>query len=297
MTNEALIGEWLESHVPGARLERTWPLEGGISTAMTAFEFSMPADETLRRILRKPSEWRLRQNPKAAEHEFRLLGALHAHGVPVQRPCAFIQPGDALVIEYLQGAPEIDPIDKSAFVARYAQQLAAIHAIDWETLGLEFLTREEKGYPNPWKGSNETLREPEIRAVVEPREVRSTGAVLRHGDFWPGNVLWREGAITGVIDWEEALIGDPLADLGICRLDLWWVLGEEASDEFTERYGELTGLDLSELPYWDLCASLRPMANLEDWAGSYPALGRPDITYETMARDHQAFVARALKNL
>jgi len=29
--------------------------------------------------------------------------------------------------------------------------------------------------------------------------------VVLHGDYWPGNVLWRDGRLVGVIDWEEAV--------------------------------------------------------------------------------------------
>jgi hypothetical protein len=35
-----------------------------------------------------------------------------------------------------------------------------------------------------------------------------------HGDLWCGNVLVRDGAVSGVVDWEEAeLRGEPLRDL------------------------------------------------------------------------------------
>ncbi|MBC8065549.1 MAG: phosphotransferase, partial [Chlorobia bacterium] len=113
---------------------------------------------------------------------------------------------------------------------------------------------------------------------------------------WPGNVLWKDGEIAGVIDWEEAQIGEPLADLAICRLDLWWILGEKASNEFTRFYHERNPIDLSDMPYWDLCASLRPMKGIEYWASSYPPLGRADVTESTMVRDHAEFVERALRN-
>jgi aminoglycoside phosphotransferase (APT) family kinase protein len=33
-------------------------------------------------------------------------------------------------------------------------------------------------------------------------------------------VLWRDGRIVAVIDWEDAQVGDPLADLANTRLEL-----------------------------------------------------------------------------
>jgi hypothetical protein len=75
------------------------------------------------------------------------------------------------------------------------------------------------------------------------------------------------------------------------------VLGEAAAEGITRRYQALRPIDLSDLPYWDLCASLRPISNIDEWASSYPPLGRPDVTEATMNRDHQAFVAQALASL
>jgi len=63
--------------------------------------------------------------------------------------------------------------------------------------------------------------EPELPAVVA--RVERACAMLRcyrsprtvvHGDLWCGNVLVRDGVVTGVVDWEEAeLRGEPLRDL------------------------------------------------------------------------------------
>jgi aminoglycoside phosphotransferase (APT) family kinase protein len=152
---------------------------------------------------------------------------------------------------------------------------------------------------NRREASNHSLREEKIRDALDAAgsPPRSNPHVLCHGDFWPGNVLWRDGEIAAVIDWEDCLIGEPLADVAICRLDLWWILGEAAAGDFTACYQSQTGLDLGSLPYWDLRASLRPIRNIEEWAQSYSPLGRPDVTEETMRRDHQAFVAQALSKL
>ena len=27
---------------------------------------------------------------------------------------------------------------------------------------------------------------------------------LMHGDYWPGNTLWKDGRLVGIIDWEDA---------------------------------------------------------------------------------------------
>ena len=122
-------------------------------------------------------------------------------------------------------------------------------------------------------------------------------AALLHGDYWPGNLLWNEGQLVAVIDWEVAQLGDPLADLCISRLDMLWLLGTEAMQEFTEAYRSQTTIDFTNLPYWDLCTALRPMGQIAEWASVYPALGRTDITEQSMRADHRLFVEQALAKL
>jgi aminoglycoside phosphotransferase (APT) family kinase protein len=48
-------------------------------------------------------------------------------------------------------------------------------------------------------------------------------AVWVHGDLLPGNVLTREGRLTGIIDWSAAGIGDPA-----CEAMLAWAMPAEA---------------------------------------------------------------------
>lgn len=40
---------------------------------------------------------------------------------------------------------------------------------------------------------------------------------LVHGDFGSNNVLAQAGSVTGVLDWEHALVGDPLYDVATAR--------------------------------------------------------------------------------
>ena len=54
-------------------------------------------------------------------------------------------------------------------------------------------------------------------------------AVLLHSDFHPGNVLWRYGRVSGVVDWPGACSGPAAADVGHCRINLLTMGAEVAS--------------------------------------------------------------------
>lgn len=52
-----------------------------------------------------------------------------------------------------------------------------------------------------------------VTEALEQRLQIERAPGLMHGDFWCGNVLRAEGRISGVVDWEHALLGgDPLRD-------------------------------------------------------------------------------------
>lgn len=121
--------------------------------------------------------------------------------------------------------------------------------------------------------------------------------VLLHGDHWPGNILWRDGRIAAVIDWEDAALGDPLDDVAISRLEILWAFGIEAMQDFTARYRAMTAVDFVNLPYWDLYAALRPASKIAEWAEGWPEWGRTDITEATMREGHRRFIAQAVEKL
>lgn len=299
MTTQDRIQSVINRHMPGASLVQTWPLSGGISAQMTAFEVERQG-VCQKLIARQPNKWWFEQRPNAAQVEFDALRSLFKQGLPVQKPLFVEEQSEAVphpffVMRYIEGRPDIAPTNVDSYLQKYADQLVAIHRTSTQNLGIESGLAES--LPNR-QTFNEALREPEIRAALTDRKRPDLNpSVLRHGDFWPGNILWRDGEIAAVIDWEEATIGNPLADLAICRLDLLWILDFDAVDKFTQLYQAQMNLALDDLPWWDLWASLRPAANLPEWAPAYTALGRPDITAETMTRDHQAFVTQALKKL
>jgi aminoglycoside phosphotransferase (APT) family kinase protein len=108
-----------------------------------------------------------------------------------------------------------------------------------------------------------------------------------HGDVWPGNLLWRRGRLQAVIDWEDAAIGDPLADLANARLELFIAQGEDAMAALTRHYLALSEIDAAALPLWDLWAALRPIAGLPGWGLA------PEVERRLQER-HRAFTDRAM---
>jgi aminoglycoside phosphotransferase (APT) family kinase protein len=286
---------------PRAKLLRHWALKGGLSAEVTALEIRRGAGTTATVIVRRHGELDRMRNPNIAADEFRLLQYLQpldvAAPIPVHLDTSCtIFPTPYLVMDYVDGAVDLQGGPADAHLAAMARQLARIHRIDDSTETLAFLPPAARIIQ--WlldhrpAVPDRSMSERRIRAVLEaawpwPQHNRS---VLLHGDFWPGNIVWRGDALAAVIDWEDAERGDPLRDLGITRLDLLWAYGENAMDAFTRHYQSLAPIDMTNLPLWDLCAALRPAGRLAEWAGDPSRLPQ-------MLDRHALFIDRAFVEL
>ncbi|WP_026872788.1 phosphotransferase family protein [Inquilinus limosus] len=281
---------------PGARLRTVRPLAGGVSAQVVALEVAHPDGRAETLVLRRHGATDLARDPDVATHEFRLLQALQAAGVPAPAPLHLdtsgtILPTPFLLQGFVEGDTEDVPADPDDHMRRLAEALAAIHRVP--ASAVPFLPRQEdqaaaliaRHRPEP----DETLAESRLRAALAaawPPPRRSPIALL-HGDFWPGNLLWRGGRLQAVVDWEDAAVGAPLADLANARLELFIAHGEDAVAALTRHYLALSEIDTTALPLWDLWAALRPIAGLPGW-GLEPEEER------RLRERHRAFTGRAL---
>lgn len=290
--NEAQKFEQLVQQIaPDSKLVRLWELTGGVSAQVTALEIERVNGRREKIVVRQHGEADLRGNPQIAADEFKLLQQLKAAGLPVPAPYYLDQP--YLVVEYIEGTTEFNPANLSDFIVQFATQLARIHRLTTSDLDLSFLPKQativaEKLGQRPTI-LDDSLDEGRIRDALEsvwplPQQNQ---AVLLHGDYWPGNLLWRVGQLAAVLDWEDAAVGDPLSDVGNGRLELLWAFGKEAIELFTNCYKSLTTIDFTNLPYWDLYAALRPASKLSQWGLD------PDIE-QKMRQRHKWFVEQAL---
>lgn len=286
---------------PGGRLLRAWPLTGGVSAQVTGLEIAGPDGRAQKLVMRRHGAADLAANPRIAADEFRLLQIVRAAGVAAPEPCLLDESNTIfatpyLVMEFVEGAPEFAPAERGSYIAQLAAQLAGIHKVDGARPELAFLPRQAERYAALARRQparpDESFEERQARAVLAsacPPPQHNQPALL-HGDYWPGNILWNGGRLAAVIDWEDAAVGDPLADLANIRLELLWAFGAEAMQDFTRQYLAAHPLDLAALGYWELYAGLRPAGAFADWA--------PDEQTRTRMRERHAwFVAQALARL
>ncbi len=260
----------------------------------------LPDGSPKKLVLRQYGDTNLKADPQIATHEYQLLELLHSKSLPVPEPfyadesCQTLS-SPYILVEFIDGQTVEEPSDVANFVRQMADVLARVHAVN--AASLSFLSDQQEAFTKkltvqPEK-PDESLSESRIRDVLAKYwpPTQQNQSRLLHGDFWPGNTMWKEGRLVGVIDWEDAGVGDPLADLGNGRLEILMFFGAEAMEVFSQHYVSLLpALDYGNLPYWDLCAALRPAGKMASW-------GLDEATLHKLQTGHKEFVEQALAKL
>jgi aminoglycoside phosphotransferase (APT) family kinase protein len=277
---------------------------------MHAVELVGSDGERRRVVVRRYGAWRVEHDPLVAEREWTTLSALARAGIPAPRPIWIDADGavfgcPTLVTSHLPGRGVLAPRDEADWVRQLAETLGRIHAVRLEASELERLVEQRDGlaellaHDTPPPRLAEQPGGAEVWSAMRrwSPHLDSSAIALVHGDYWPGNTLWRYGRLTGVVDWEQARRGDPAQDVGCCRLDLALLAGGEAPEAFLRAYEATTGRSLDKLFFWDLYMATRAMEELEHWISGYHDLGRTDITLgiarDRLARFTTAALARA----
>jgi aminoglycoside phosphotransferase (APT) family kinase protein len=256
----------------GATLVRRWPLTGGVSAQVEGLELALPDGTRRRVVLRRhgAAGWKPLA-PNVTTTEFDVLTALAAAEMAVPRPLLLDTSGDLLgspffVMEFVDGTTDVDPPALPDALRKMAEYLLRLHSLQIELPSLP--TGED-----PVAGALDHLPpgDPACAALREIGALTPTNApALVHGDFWPGNILWKDGNIAAVIDWEDAAFGDPLADVAGCRLELLWKYGRDAAETFAAHYLSRATIDRAHLPFWELYAASAAAAFMSAW-GLHPA--------------------------
>jgi len=191
------------------------------------------------------------------------------------------------LISWLDGGPDITPADPTSWARELGRALAAVHAVPAERAA------ELPGVFEQGGGSREILAGP-LAAEVRSRwsELGDLPPVLVHCDYWSGNVVWRDGRLTGIIDWPAASRGPRGFDLGWCRLDLVLLFDEQIADLFLAAYEATIGQAVGDVRLWDCWAVARSEDSVGSWGPNYAPLGRADLDEDELRRRHARWTAR-----
>jgi len=285
-------------------------------------------------VLRRPPRPPLPPSAHDMLREARVLRGLEGSGVPVPRVLAVCEDESLLgvpfyVMEYLDGVtmtkatpPGLaSPVCRAAVAEDMVRALAALHAVDYAAHGLEglgrpegYLERQLRRFAGLWEiGRTRDLPElDELTAWLRDTLPESGPATIVHGDYRIGNLMYAETApvrLLGVLDWEMATLGDPLADLGY--LCVSWAGGDDADNVITQLqrvtredgfpdsrrlaalYAELTGRSIANLGWYRVLALWKSAIFLEQSYKRFLAGTEHDPWFAGMAEGVPAIVAQA----
>ena len=260
------------------RINSRWTLQGRQPLSSRACLLRVGCKESPEKlVLLTHSQADRARNPAIARQEFQLLKTLATSKLPVAEPLALAADHEPpfLITTFLSGAPRIHPQDPPAYCRQLAETLKAIHTVESRP---SFLPRLLDILPADIdRRADQTIRDP-MRAALPALCLNAP--VLLHGDFWLGNLLWEGDQLTGILDWEDAMLGDPLADLGKSRLEMLWALGERAMNRYTAGYLALNPApDPGALPFWDLWGAAR-LSHFAAFAADAEAANRMRAQYD-----------------
>lgn len=273
---------WLSANVPGLAAPLCYTFISGGRSNLT---YRIDDDAGRSIVLRRPPLGGVLRTAHDMSREWRVISALSATAVPVPTPLAY---GDESVLgacfyvmEYVPGHIIAEP-EEAAVLSAAARQtcghelvrvLALLHALEPRDVGLadfgrrgDYVARQlhrwhaqvHSSVARPVPAIDELHR---LLASVIPAQ---QAASIAHGDYRLGNIIVdASGQVRAVLDWELSTLGDPLADVG-WLLSTWAQPQEEyvgvtaptvaggfpTRQEMLRAYGELSGLDTTDIEYY-----------------------------------------------
>jgi aminoglycoside phosphotransferase (APT) family kinase protein len=220
-----------------------------------------------------------------AQREIAAMAAARSAGLPVPRVYAegIWHDRPVLHMSWMPGRPLRDELRAHPYPWRawslgvqFGRAQAAVHAVPPPEALL--------AHPTPWidwANPDDALRECLLRAVA-----RGPGIfALLHLDFHPLNVLVADGRISAVLDWANARIGDPRADLARTASILHFGPLDPGVPWLLESAVRRALIGGWRRGYRDVAGAVGGMAPFYAWAGAVtirdltPRLGRPDLPW------------------
>lgn len=295
----------LQTIAPDLDLVSIGPATGAFTNQVNILECRSTGGNTIRlmaKLLTDPDAWDAKERASAEFHGLRIA---RNHGIPAPEPLYLDETGEVLgapgiVTRMVEGKQVAAPADVEKWASCLADLLLTIHHVRpnegersllyaGNDLGLYFLERD---YPEKMAGH--PLSKTIFSAVRDlSADIERVPGVLVHMDFWPGNVLWRHGRISAVLDWDAAAYGDPALDVAYFRLNMYLRGIKQAADIFLNRYERQSGERVRNLGFWELARAAGPLPDPAAWIPASREMGDAGSTDDRALTDYFEFVENA----
>ncbi|MEH7350208.1 phosphotransferase family protein [Gottfriedia acidiceleris] len=244
-------------------------------------------------VLRRPPLGPVAPKAHDMKREFRILSEIHPHFSAAPKPILYsenevIVGSPFFIMERKNGEvfdssfpPHLNVTieDRKRLSTVMVNKLVELHSIDYTKTKLLEITKPEnfmERQVNGWIGRYNRAKTSEIAEVDRlmswlinnvPNNHHSS---IIHYDFKLNNSMFSHDLkeMIGLVDWEMATIGDPLADLGVALC--YWIQKDDPDllkfglgkppvtiqegfitrDQFIEAYAKKSGRDLSNIHYY-----------------------------------------------
>lgn len=229
--------------------------------------------------------------------------AVEGRGIKTPRLLGFDAGLNAIAMTRLPGTAEWAPETLPSLLA----EVARLHDLDVGELPLDGFARTARGDLELWArlaAAKVAVPDPFVDFALQFLREHDPGEperlVFCHGDVGPGNFLHVDGAVTGLLDWEFAHVGDPLDDLAwiSLRAVLFGLQLPEFGDAVRAHYRprHAVALDDRRLEYWQAVVILR---NLVTCLASIhnPSRGRDRLVHHMLVPSLHAMLPAALARI
>lgn len=296
----------LQTIRPGSHFVNMRPLDGSFSNSTVLVTAVTPTNHTYQFVVRRYAVFGSYDRGEKARREYKTLALLAEHSLPVPEPLFLDTTGDILdtpgiVTSFVAGRQVIAPANVDGWIRELAVTLARIHAIPVTAVETSFLLNAntevvwflKSGQVPDYMQQHpqgETIWQAVHDLLPSLQPVRPS---LVHVDYWTGNLLWAEGRITAVLDWEEASYGDPGYDVAYMRAELALLGGMSLADQFLAAYEAEYGRPVANLPLWELAAAVRFIENPAGMIPEWQTFAYIPVTPELVNQRFDQFVAQA----